>query len=502
VLCFQQKNLTLQTVQHPNVIPFYGLYEDQGKSFLIEKLIEGPVLAQILRQRGGRPMPPEEALIYLKGLATALEYMHGFGLVHSTIDPINVQVARDGTVMLGNFGFARFIDKPMTKTGISGLPLCMAPEQLRGERVYPNTDIYALGILFYEFVAGSHPFLGTSSSAATFDQASADRLRDAHLGQQPPDLNQLNPSLPSGLTQTVLTALSKDPKLRYQSAQEMLEMCSAVLGSSPTQVPNRIGGRDAQPPTQVVAPGVPPPATSTASNMPYAAVAATAAAQYGEVPGRTGTQVIPEPARQAVQPGYAPPPSPPPQSYYLPEQEKPRRPAWLIPVIALLLFGFLLCGAAGVWAGLPILQELFGSPTSTPTLTATLTETPTATIPAPTDLPLPPTLPPAPTEPVVIPPTQPPPPPTLAPTEPPPPSPTPQKTAFKVTIRNNESYPIYAFRDGTLMGSDPIPPGKYIWYLNIPAGLHNFRFCLDMSQGQCPYEKQVMVDQDITINVP
>jgi serine/threonine protein kinase len=493
VLCFQQNSLTLQTIQHPNVIPFYGLYKDQGISFLIEKFIEGPTLAQILRQRNGKPMPADESLIYLKALATALEYIHGFGLVHCTIEPANIQATRDGSIMLGNFGFARLIDKPMSTTGIVGPPLYQAPEQLRGDRVYPNTDVYALGILFFEFLTGKHPFLGEPGYLSGGGKALTDRLREAHLYQPPPDLHQFNPTLPSGLSQSVHTALSKDPKERYQSTQEMLEICSAVLGTSPAQIPSRIGGRDSASPTQVIPAGTqksPVPGTPNAS---YTPIAATAVVQPQEFKAQSGTQVIPEQSWQAGQPNYSPPVSQPVD--YLPDSpSKPRRPAWLLPLIGLMIGGLLLCGAVGVWAGWPILQEMFA--TASPTPTYTVTAIPTATIELPT-----PTLPPTATpEPIIVPPTEPPP--TLAPTEPPPATSTPERTSFKVTIRNNESFPIYAFRNGTVMGTDPIPPGKFIWYLNIPGGQHYFRFCLDLSQSQCPVEKQVLVNDDITIGVP
>ncbi|MCC6956880.1 MAG: serine/threonine protein kinase, partial [Anaerolineales bacterium] len=463
VLCFQQRNLTLQTAQHPNVIPFYGLYDDQGHSLTIEKFIEGPSLAQILSRESGKPLPPNDALVYLKSLTAALEYAHDFGLVHATLDAANVQVGRDGTVMLGNFGFARFIDKPMTSTGVFGPPLCQAPEQLRGERVHPSTDIYALGILFYELLTGVHPFLGVPTASIGAIPSPVERLRDAHLNQAPPAMNQYNPALPGGLSQTVLTALAKDPQQRYQSAQEMLEICSAVLGSSPAQIPPRLGGRPGvetsaptqvapQPPamsaetyarpgvapTEVVLPGAPgyPGGTQVVPGQPYPP-------PQPAYPG--GTQVIsgqPYPPQQQVYPGgaqvvpdqpyTAPPAGYPAPPYYPPplEPAKPSRPAWLLPMIGLLILAILICGAVGVWASLPLLGEVFGSPSATPT--ATLTLTPTFTLVPPTEPPPPAVVPPTeapllPTEP--LPPTEPPPP-TEAPTLPPMPTSTPERTAF------------------------------------------------------------------------
>jgi len=512
VLCFQQSSLTLQSVMHPNIIPFYGLYEDAGTSFVIEKFIEGPTLNQILRQRNGNPMPPEDALVYVKALANALETIHGYGLVHSTIHPHHIQATRDGSVLLANFGFARQIDHPITRCGIFDPPLFESPEQLRGERAYPTVDIYALGILFFECITGVHPFLGKPSALFGNTPEAAEKMRQAHLNQPIPDPLSFNKALTPGLSQTLLTALAKDPKQRYQNAQEMLEIICAVLGTSPRQVAERIGGKPPSPPTQVVERGAfpaPEMAAGMAAGAHGTVMAPSPAAGMKPAVAASpvgGTQVISGSAWQGSPTptaGYTPPP---PTGMYpggYAEEQKPKRPAWVLPVIGIAALVFLVCFVGGALAGLPILKEMLA--TTTPTATPTFTLTPTATMVilpttvAPVVIPTA-TLPPPPTATIVIlPPTLPPAP---APTLPPPPTPTPVKTAFKVTIRNNESYPIYAFRNGTLMGTDPIPPGKYIWYLNIPGGQYMFYFCLDTFQSQCPIQKQVMVDQDVTINVP
>jgi len=288
----------------------------------------------------------------------------------------------------------------------------------------------------------------------------------------------------------------------------MLEIICAVLGTSPRQTPERIGGRTPTPPTQIVdrsafsPPGI---MAGTAAVAPGTIQAPYPAAGMGAPPAAAhpgGTQVVPGSAWQgspAPQAGYAqhPPTGAYPGGYV--DEQKPKRPAWILPVIGIALLIVLMCIVGGVLAGMPILKEMLATATPTPTTTFTLTPTATMLIIPTTAAPIvipsatfPP--PPPPTIPIL--------PPTLTPTLPPPPTPTPAKTAFKVTIRNNESYPIYAVRNGSLMGTDPIPPGKYIWYLNIPAGQYLFSFCLDNYQMQCPIQKQVMIDQDTTINVP
>jgi hypothetical protein len=217
----------------------------------------------------------------------------------------------------------------------------------------------------------------------------------------------------------------------------------------------------------------------------------------GRIPAG-GTQVVSDQVYQGEQPGYEP---------YPMEAEYPekKRPAWLIPVIGGVVVIVLLCGVVGVWAGFPIIKEAFGiytdTPTSTVTATATIPPTPTPEQATATIV-VPPTVPVVQPSETSLPPTEPPPP-TEAPTLPPPPTATPtqQRTAFKVTITNGLGAPIFPFRDGTLMGTDPIPPGKYIWYLNIPAGPHHFVFCLDMFMNQCVSDRQLVVNDDVSITV-
>jgi len=498
VLCFQQTSQTLQTLTHPNIASFFGLYQTEEKSFSAEGFVEGPSLAQILSQRDGNPMTPLEALTYLKALVSGLEYIHGFGLVHATLSPANIQATRDGAILLTNFGFSRQVESQMTNAGVYGPPLCQAPEQLRQEKIYPATDIYALGVLFYEFVTGVHPFLGRPSSVADDDPSLTATLREAHLNKKAPDVRVYNPKVPEELAETLQTALAKDYHDRYQSGQEMLEISCAVLGTGPGQVPDRIGSHAAVAATRVVPPsaaGVPPYVPSTRA----APAPAGGYAQPGGIPATQAVSGQPYAGTQAVGNDYVGAYGQP--FYGTPPAEKKKK--WLLPLIVGVVLLIFLCGVIGVWAGSSFLGGILGLSTETPT--ATLTQTPTETPLPPT--PLPPTpLPPMPEmptaePPVVLPPTMPPPP--LPPTEPPMPVPsdTPARTAFKVTIMNNSGNPIWAFRDGTLMGTDPIPPGKYIWYLNIPAGPHQFVFCLDMGGNQCPYGKQVNVKGDVTVNV-
>jgi len=151
---FEREAQALQKLRHPNIVPFYGLFQSQGQPFLLEEFIEGNSLQGILRERNGQPLPVEETIIYMKGLCAALHYAHANKVVHCDVKPGNVLVNRQGNIFLADFGIAKFIDATTTMTmGGAGTPAYMAPEQIAGRSVAPATDIYALGVMLFEMLA-------------------------------------------------------------------------------------------------------------------------------------------------------------------------------------------------------------------------------------------------------------------------------------------------------------------------------------------------------------
>jgi serine/threonine protein kinase len=500
VLSFQQSNLTLQTLSHPHIAPFYGLYQDQNIAFLVERYVDGAALEEILRARRGRPVSLLEAMIYLKSLCAGLGYAHRFGLVHCNVRPSNVRVERSGNILLGGFGFARAAESVMTTTGVLGVPSYLAPEEIRRELVTPATDIYGLGLLLFELLTGQHPFLG--SARLSYTPELSQRLITAHLLEPAPNPRLLNPTIPEGFAQVILTALAKDPRERYQNTQEMLEVGCAVTSYTPDQLPDRLPSfpapSEASDETLIVAPSG-APSTLSAEQRPgetmpvfgvsqpesYARQPSSAPDAFRRSPG--GTVVVPIQADEIETPVAR------------------KRIAPLLPYALAIGAGLIVCLCLAVigLAAFPTARGLFTIPVVNPsaTVTSTLPFTPLPTTQsAATSIPFetpgalltdtpPPTHTPPPTQ-------------TPAPTNTPAPSPTPLRTAFTVTIRNNLGYPIYAFRDGQLMGTDPIPPARYIYYLNIPAGVHIFYFCANINGTDCTGRREVNVNQDLTITVP
>lgn len=200
---------------HPNVasvFDFGELLDDDGSAtrrpFLVMELIPGQPLSALLR--GGEPMPPERAAEVVAQAADAIGAAHAIGIVHRDVKPANLLVTPDGTVKITDFGIARAGDSAaITQTGqIIGTPHYISPEQAEGQPATPASDIYALGVVLYECLAGERPF----------NRDTAIQVALAHLREEPPPLGV---TVPARLRAIVDKALAKDPAERFASATDM-----------------------------------------------------------------------------------------------------------------------------------------------------------------------------------------------------------------------------------------------------------------------------------------
>ena len=237
---FQREARALQKLAHPNIVPFYGLFQTQDIAFLLERFVDGPTLKNILRQSQGKPLSIEETLVYLKALSAAIGYAHANGVVHCDIKPGNVMIDAGGNVYLTDFGIARHAESTTTTVGIAGTPAYMAPEQIRGEPVTPATDVYALGVMLYEMLTGQRPFRGDEGGTESAGPTAAERIRYANLNLVPPDPRSLNPAIPPQLADAVLRALVKKPEGRCQTTQELFEVACVALGVNIEHVGDRV----------------------------------------------------------------------------------------------------------------------------------------------------------------------------------------------------------------------------------------------------------------------
>jgi serine/threonine protein kinase len=238
---FQREANALKKLAHPNIVPFYGLYQADEFDFLLERFIDGPSLQNILKKRR-EPLPVEEALIYLKVLCAALGYAHasGNGVVHCDVKPGNVMIDRGGSIYLTDFGIARHSESTTTTMGTAGTPAYMAPEQIRGEAVTPATDIYALGVVLYEMLTGKRPFRGNEAGTEKGGTTVNERIRYGHLNLQPPDPRSINPAISVGMANAILKALAKRPQDRYASTLDFFNAICLQAGETAGAVADRV----------------------------------------------------------------------------------------------------------------------------------------------------------------------------------------------------------------------------------------------------------------------
>jgi eukaryotic-like serine/threonine-protein kinase len=239
---FEQEARTASTLSHPNILTIYEIGEAEGMHFIAMEFVEGQTLRQRLTKRR---VPVDEAVEMAVQMASALTAAHGAGITHRDIKPENVMRRHDGYVKVLDFGlakltessFPRNTDPSITQAETAGVPLgdlyataplgaqhqtspgvilgtlnYMSPEQARGQKVDARTDLFSLGVVLYEMVAGRAPFEGATTSDVMV----------AILDRTPPPLARFAPDAPDELQWIVTKLLAKDRDDRYQSAKSLL----------------------------------------------------------------------------------------------------------------------------------------------------------------------------------------------------------------------------------------------------------------------------------------
>jgi TolB-like protein/tetratricopeptide (TPR) repeat protein len=229
------------SLTHPHVLPLHDSGEAAGQLYYVMPYVAGETLRARLAREGTLSIP--DATRLLRELADALAYAHGQGVVHRDLKPENVLLA-DGHAVVADFGIARAVRQAresaapgaapntgtLTEAGTSlGTPAYMAPEQAVGGAIDHRTDLYALGVIAYEALAGAHPF----------DARTAQAMVAAHIAQTPPPLPGRRRDVPPALATLVTRLLAKDSAARPASAELVLEALDAV-GSSPRRGTRRV----------------------------------------------------------------------------------------------------------------------------------------------------------------------------------------------------------------------------------------------------------------------
>jgi len=218
---FRREARAVAQLAHPNIVTVIDRGEQDGRQYIVFEFIEGDNLKEIVA-RG--PVPVRDAIGLTLQVARALSFAHERGLVHRDVKPQNVLLNEDGQAKVTDFGIARSLDvHGVTQTGtVLGTSDYIAPEQARGQKVNPKTDIYSLGAVLYELLTGDVPFAGDNFVAVAM----------RHVNEPAPSVLEHRPDCPLRLDLAVQRAMAKDPADRFESMDDFvieLEACLAEV---------------------------------------------------------------------------------------------------------------------------------------------------------------------------------------------------------------------------------------------------------------------------------
>jgi serine/threonine-protein kinase len=227
---FRREARAVAKLSHPNIVTVIDRGDDDGRQYIVFEHVEGENLKELVI-RSGR-LPVQRALELALAVADGLAFAHNHGLVHRDVKPQNVLLNRDGEVKVTDFGIARslHVEQGVTQTGtVLGTGEYLAPEQASGKPVSPATDVYSLGVVLWELLAGDVPFVGENFVAIA--------LR--HVNEPPPSLRERRPDVSPRLEAAVNRALAKDPAQRFPSMSAFakeLRACLAEAEGAPVPV--------------------------------------------------------------------------------------------------------------------------------------------------------------------------------------------------------------------------------------------------------------------------
>jgi eukaryotic-like serine/threonine-protein kinase len=232
---FRREARAVAQLTHPNIVTVIDRGEQDGRQFIVFEYVDGQNLKE-LSARG--QLDAREAIGLALQVAHALSFAHARGLVHRDVKPQNVLLNDEGQAKVTDFGIARSLDvHGVTQTGtVLGTSDYIAPEQARGQKVDPKTDIYSLGVVLYELLTGEVPFSGDNFVAVAM----------RHVSEPPPSVLERRPDCPVRVDLAIQRAMAKDPADRFASMDELcaeLEACLAELD-----------GRDGEGATMIVPP--------------------------------------------------------------------------------------------------------------------------------------------------------------------------------------------------------------------------------------------------------
>ena len=210
---FQREALSASSLAHPNIVEMYDVGEDDGTYYIVMEYVEGKTLKQLLKKRGTLTL--SEAIDIMSQLTDGMAHAHDSYIIHRDLKPQNIMIKDDGQIKITDFGIAMALNATqLTQTNsVMGSVHYLPPEQASGKGSTIKSDIYSMGIIFYELLSGSLPFRG--------DNAVEIALK--HMRDPLPSLRAENSAIPQSIENIIKKATAKNPKNRYDSAREMHE---------------------------------------------------------------------------------------------------------------------------------------------------------------------------------------------------------------------------------------------------------------------------------------
>lgn len=255
---FRREAVAVARLAHPNIVAVHDVVEHAGRQAVVMQFVDGKSLRQLLDSQ--RRLGPELTIHIGAAVAGALDEAHRKGFVHRDVKPGNIMITSDGRVLLTDFGIAKGLDavgEDLTSDNVMmGTAKYLSPEQVRGRKLDGRADLYALGLVLYECLAGRVPFLGETDADTAL----------ARLQRDPTDLNRLRPTLPSGLVDLIHQTLARNPAHRPATGAELRTALMAVdtapppierTPSVPMPRPRPQPGPTATSPSSTTAPRIP-----------------------------------------------------------------------------------------------------------------------------------------------------------------------------------------------------------------------------------------------------
>jgi serine/threonine-protein kinase len=212
---FKREIRLARKITHRNVLRTFDYGEAEGVYFISMEFVRGYTLAELLAEADAKQMAPRVAIGIARQISRGLQAAHEQGIIHRDIKPQNVLIDHKGEVKLMDFGIARMAEahEGMTQAGlIVGTPHYMSPEQVQGKQLDPRSDVYSMGVMLYELLAGRRPFESSSLTG----------VLTAHITEKARPPIELRPDIGREVNQIVMRCLEKDPKMRYADAGALL----------------------------------------------------------------------------------------------------------------------------------------------------------------------------------------------------------------------------------------------------------------------------------------